>query len=585
MITKSTNTDKFPVSGYRSKERLIILFLVFFTSMFFLLLGGCKNNPSDADTDDENIPEETETAVLDDGEVGLVIDTRPIARKGYQPTTASVEFTGEYSEFSQDLTVNPNTSVATLTIAAEEVSEEQKTQMAEGIEGRVTILNDTSEELASVEDQFKVDSSNRFIPVETDKARIYPEVSIVDGEPYILQVKSDNSDYNDHLVFSSDYASPYNFTFEFSGATYCDRDTYHGALIGDSHKENGVKMDLNAFYFEHISGDYYYIYIKAYDNKKYLKKSTAEGKQLVFVDSDDPIDEDPFKFKVQREDNGLVTIISKSKGKALGRPHVGYPEHQPCEYTQGEPIEYYGQLGIARSDEDIFKFRMVAADIDWDVEQRDIEYNAPIVPPAQLDFAYESTLKNCSGGTTLEETVGKTETEENSFTMGTTESLQLYSSSSASIDVTTGMEAGVEMFGASVTASFEVSSSYTYTTSSTQTRSRTWEETTTQTVEVSSERTVTVEPNTAVKVSDAYQTVENINMPFVQILRVTGKDNSGNALTGTEIHSQLIASSFGGVIRKVEDDYVELTVRGTATIDKFVQAERWVEEIEDGCES
>ncbi|NBC83000.1 MAG: hypothetical protein GVY19_06415 [Bacteroidetes bacterium] len=269
---------------------------------------------------------------------------------------------------------------------------------------------------------------------------------------------------------------------------------------------------------------------------------------------------------MKRDDKGLLKI----------KPVSGNPMAKRIK-------SYDTQVSYGSTDDDYLPIRMVAANITREVEDRGTVYNKPIIPPAQLDFAYESTLKNCSDAL-ITETVGRSETQTRSYTMGTEESLELYSRHEASVDVTVGVETEASLFGQSVTASLEVSAGYTYTTSTTNTTSNTWSETVEGSVEVSRERELSIPANTAVNVFDAIQIIENVKMPFVKQLRVKGKYDDKDAQSGKEITSQLLANQFGGVVSDIKGDYVEITIKGVATINNFFEVESEVNNLEGECD-
>src|SRR5690606_36219780 len=115
------------------------------------------------------------------------------------------------------------------------------------------------------------------------------------------------------------------------------------------------------------------------------------------------------------------------------------------------------------------------------------------------------------------------------------------------------------------------SAGYTYTDTETKTSTNHFEASSTVETRVSFVREVTVHPYSAVSVYDAVQTYKNVQLPYVQKLRVSAVDE-GVALTGEEITSQLIANQFGGVVTETGSDYVLITVRGTIQIANLMEA-------------
>lgn len=68
-------------------------------------------------------------------------------------------------------------------------------------------------------------------------------------------------------------------------------------------------------------------------------------------------------------------------------------------------------------------------------------------------------------------------------------------------------------------------------------------------------------------------------------LSVRGYYDGTEALTGEDISSQLLANQFGGVNTNIESDYVEISIRGTAHINKFFETESQVNEILGECDN
>jgi len=529
------------------KMKLVSQILVLLLSTF--IFSQCAKEDSVEPAVDPELP--SANLLVDDGSVGLVIDTRSIARKGYAPTEAEVSFPGSLASFSQKVPINPNTNVATISILAEELNDEVKKQFSDGVAATITILSSASEQLASLSDNIKVDNSNNPVNVETELPQKYPKLVIDPETPYFIQAITDDDQVNNKLYF----------------------------LQIDNVREKGLDPIIFREYYEEAK-DYFKFYFEALNDSVYHIKMSLPGRTPFYLNMSDPgnfysyfvdnkskINSDIYKFVVKRDENGLIRIQPLS-GNPLGK----------------NVTSWYGpQVAYSKASDAYISVRLVAANITWAVEDRGTEFNKPILPPAKLDFAYKSILKNCSPAT-LTETVGKSESQTRSYTIGTQESLELYSSHTASVDVTAGAETEANLFGQKATVSMEVSVGYSYTTSSTTTSTNTWEETVEETTEISRVRDVEIPAFTAVEVFDAIQVLEDVKMPFVQKIRVRGKYNGIDALTGEDIQSQLLANQFDGVVSRVEQDYVEISIRGTATIDKFFEVESQVNELLGQCD-
>lgn len=517
--------------------------------LFIAVLTSCNKEQSIDPIVDTELP--SSNILVDDGSVGLVIDTRAIAKKGYQPTTADVAFSGSFSSYSQKITVDPNTSVAMLRVSSEELTDELLDQLSDGIGITIQILDNLSKILATYNDDVKVDNSNKPIKIDTDLPMKYPELVIDENTPYFLQAITDDPDANNKL-----FRIRIDYGFE-SGLDAITLKPFDQA-----------QPDEYSFYFEAINDTLFHIKMDLNNsgNPFYLRMSGPGNFYSYYETNPANINLDYYKFVVKRDENGLI-IIKPLSGNPLGKRITSYDT----------------QVSYASTSDNYLPVRMVAANITWSVEDRGTEFNDPILPPAKLDFAYKSILKNCSPAV-LTESVGKSESQSKSYTVGTEESLELYSSHEARVDVTAGIETEVSLFGQSATASLEVSAGYTYTTSNTETTTNTWEETVEETIEISRVRDVQIPEFTAVEVFDAIQSIDNVQMPFVQIIRVRGFYDGTVPLTGEDISSQLLANQFGGVVTNIESDYVEISIRGTAIINKFFETESQVNEIFGECD-
>ena len=135
-----------------------------------------------------------------------------------------------------------------------------------------------------------------------------------------------------------------------------------------------------------------------------------------------------------------------------------------------------------------------------------------------------------------------------------------------------------------VKLSEQLSLSQAFTTSQTTSTSNTWSDSKTTQETVFNSRTVTVPPFTVVEVRDLIKKIPNVRVPFTQVLRIRGTDSgTGTPITGEEIVGQLVFNFFGGVVQTIGADYVDISLRGMATIDNFYKASTRVDEVENGC--
>ncbi|MBT8307812.1 MAG: hypothetical protein KJN85_12805, partial [Maribacter sp.] len=85
----------------------------------------------------------------------------------------------------------------------------------------------------------------------------------------------------------------------------------------------------------------------------------------------------------------------------------------------------------------------------------------------------------------------------------------------------------------------------------------------------------------------AIKSVENVITPFIQKLTISGIYKKGNnvPLTGPEIVTLMEFNLFGGIITKVNDDNIEITIRGKAVMAELFEASTDVNELQGVCDN
>ena len=96
-----------------------------------LVLPGCKKDKVEHKVEPVITNKVNVELATDPGEVGLVIDTREIFRKGYIATKAVVTFSG-LSGFDKTLDIDPVLNVAILRIPNDSLTDVQKAAFAAG---------------------------------------------------------------------------------------------------------------------------------------------------------------------------------------------------------------------------------------------------------------------------------------------------------------------------------------------------------------------------------------------------------------------------------------------------------------------
>ena len=212
-------------------------------------------------------------------------------------------------------------------------------------------------------------------------------------------------------------------------------------------------------------------------------------------------------------------------------------------------------------------------------------------------FAYSEVLTNCSPAT-LETSIGLSETRSTTSTFSSSESLQLFSSvqvtagitSKADYKTNTGQEVevkgvGKQTYSQEVSFGVEATFSASFSTSNTYTTQNTWTEEVQQSREISRTRTITVPPYTKLEIYDILKSIDNVTVPFTQVLRVRSKDrrNNGLPLSGPEIVTQLFSNLVTSAIKKVGEDFVDVTIRGNVKINRVLNAYTTVLGDSTGC--
>jgi len=552
--------------GFRVSVQVAVLVLV-----ALVVFGGCDNlfggsngrGAGDGDpTQDDGATDGDLTT--NEGTVGFFVDVRELARRGYAPQRVSLEFTGAFADLSEEIGVDQRTSVATFQKSRTEFTQSELSALGSGVDVTVRVLDEAGDELESRAFSAPVDSSNRFFTIDTNRLRQFPPVTLDPNTPYLLQAIAPGSPVDGHLyklrTSTIDQTQPF-----WRPITYAN----------DFNIEDVTNLPLYSFYFEEAGNNLQWLKLDdtAVDPGNQLYVGLGGGDYLYTFEganSFEPYSPNDVRMRVEQDENGLLRI-------------------DPLPIGQNTRLELLTQggvnlVGISDTNSSAYiPVRAIAADVDWEVEFLGTEFNPPILPPAQLDFATRTTIENCSDAT-LSQTVGQKESYTRSTTMSTSESLELFSSSTETTSVTTSVEVGGAFKGLGASASVEATEQWSYTTSETTTSSNTFSATDSKTIEVFSERTVTVPPNTAIEAYDAVATFDNVTLPFVKVVRVRGtRTPGGPALTGEQIVTQLVTSQFGGVITNVRSDYVDVTIRGTATVQNYFETQIGTRRIPDGC--
>lgn len=496
------------------------------------------------------ISEETiDTIKVDKGQIGLVVDVRQLAVLGYHPATVNFEFSGALNEYSTIIDVDKFTNTATFKIPVEQLTEDIVNTFKDGVSVKLTVFDDKNKEMESKsEENISIDFSGNFLKIETTKPPILPPLKLNPEVPNYIQSDLDNGAVFDVRLVDKGYTP----------------------IVLYPAKEGSVAGDHQKYYFEKLDNDSTYA-IRVELTNSYLEMSQYHYLYQNPETTDFDKLEDKNKFILHQCEDGWIKI----------RPY------NYTSYLKKETNDGWVQLTVAGNvseENPDLKFRILSTSIDWKVESMGTEYAAPIIPPAKMEFAFQATLKNCSGAT-LTETVGKETSISSTTSFGWEESLEFYSSQSVGTSVTCGASVTGSFFGQEATASVEATKEYQFETSITSARKQMENNESNKTDVFSRDREVVLQPYSAIETYDAIQVIENIKLPFIQKFRVKGTDSgTSSPLTGEEIVSQMLANYFKGVVTNIGNDYVEFTIKGTLNLDKMYKTETSVNDIEGACD-
>lgn len=512
--------------------------------LLILVLPGCKKDKTEPKV--EPVITNTVNVELptDPGEVGLVIDAREIFRKGFIATEAEVSFP-ELPGFNETIDIDPVLNVAILRIPNDSLTEAQKAAFAAGITTDIVIRGE-GQDLAHYNNKRVLDDTGEPLVLETDKKERMPPVMLKENIPYYVQPEEVGGDgsFPDGGVLKSYSSVLYDFRLPEANDFHYK---YYVKPVGDS---------ANTYYILRADDDQdftpaFYFSLRADD---VVEVTTDQNKALAFV--------------FEQDVDGWARIRQQGTGKYLS---IG-------EGTGSTDTDWKA-LSMTGGKSNRFRF---ISDIAWSMEDRGTVYQQPIMPPSEIEFAYQSTIKNCTAGT-LTETVGNAKSRTSKRSMTTSESLELYSSNAGTTGFKVGLEIGGKIGPADVKATGEFHKDWSYTTSSTVSTGSTLSDENEQTSEVSRSRTLEVLPHTGVEVYDAVRVVKNPRIPFTQVLRLKGSYRNGAKLTGAELLTQMLFNLVEGVPAKIGADYIDVSIRGEVLFNEMFETETGAKDVPNAC--
>lgn len=533
------------------------------TLLIFLL--GCSKDENDPRPGDGEI-EQTNGITADEldnytGDLGIRIDLRNLAKKGYRPETVVIDLDTNHGDYDREIIVDNYTNIAQLNIAIEDLTSDAEDELRNGVPININVFDDTNTEIMS--ESYSIlsleENGNDVLIDGNDLEYNTIELEFKLDMPHFLQTVDANGNYGTNAVEKPSGA----------GATgvelYEDYSSYSNSWSNHQYYFYKIPNETNVFaiWSKHTNR-----YLTIGNSSRVLRQSGAYS-----YPTDDPntIGAD-YQFIIKKESNGLYSIS-------------GYYDEKPLRrFSNSGNISWH-----TNNSGDVQYFRILALNTQWDIQELDTEYMSPILPAVDTSFGFNSTLINCGNGS-LSQEVGIQRQVTTSRTIGWEESLSISSREEFGGSVTVGVEAEAEFFGGSATASAEATATYNFSQEVTASQSQFGEISSEETNTYFSSRTVTVPSGSASLVYDAYQTYSNVKIPFVKRMRifVNHIDPANNnmlvgGLSGIEIATQLSINNFKGIITNVESDYVEVTLRGTTILDNMVDTQSEVRDVAANC--
>lgn len=528
--------------------------------LFSLLLVALGCNKDDDPIVDE--PEMLNGISSDDleayeGDLGLIINTRSLVKKGYNPSKIILTTDANQGDYNQELDVHPFTNIAQIKLSAEDLSDAAEEELRDGIGLEIEIQDDSGNEIISVSYSKKSfeEGDNQIIISATALDYIVCDLNFAENMHYYIQPVNANGEYDNKIALKPSSAGANEIRLMEFGSLFKPENTHQQFLIHKFEEEENVF----AFYSAETNN-----FIRIGLETRALAQS---GIYNFDTHSPEELDAD-FKFLIKKDGaNGLYTISRAENDTPLRR-------------VNNDGTINWGINGSGA----VQYFRIICLDIDWETTQLSTEYFQPILPAAETSFGFNSTLRNCGSGT-LEQQVGIEREVTTTFTSSFSETVGFSSRETKSVNVTVSATAEASFFGTGGSVTAEVSSGLEVTTEAKTSTTSASEKSMSETKTFFSNRTVTVLPGSASLVYDAYQTYSNVKVPYVKRLRFRGNlSETVGALSGHEIATQLEMANFTGIITEIGDDYVEATLRGNMVLDNIVDTQTEVRDVETNCD-
>ncbi len=530
-------------------------------SLVLIMFSSCKDNGGISGPEESGEIEEV-NGISDDeleayeGDLGLIINTRDLVKKGYEPAKVNITTTASEGNYDAELDVDLFTNLAQLKLSIEDLSEGAESELRNGVGLEIEVLDDSGN-LISSESYSVISFEENENQINIDASSLeyqFQELNFQDGMHHYLQPVNSNGSYGNFVVYKPTSALDTGVRLvEKASETFWPGTTTEQFLLYKFPNEDNVF----ALYSANT-----YRYLTIGNKTRTFRQSGAYS----YPDVSPGSLADDYKFKIQKEANGLYTIRGVKDNNPLRR------------FSNSGDINWHTDTSGT-----IQYFRIIALDIEWQSTELNTEYLQPILPSVETSFGFNSTLRNCGSGT-LEQQVGIEREVTTTYTSAFSESVGLSGRVTTSADVSVSATAEASFFGSGGSVTGEVSAGLEVSTEASSTTTVSNEESVSETNTFFSNRTVTVPSGSASLVYDAYQTYSDVKVPYVKRLRLRGSHSETSAsLTGSEIATQLYITNFSGVVSNIGSDFVEITIRGNMLLDNIVDTQTEVRDVPANC--
>ena len=488
-----------------------------------------------------------------EGALGMVFDARNIARKGYVPATADLTIIGTEGDYSQVLDLDPVSFLGSMELPVSDLTAAAKAELESGLPVGVTVKDAEgnmifTQEISKV--SFASNPATTSLNVSRLDATAESERLVFNGNrPYVLQ----NVDEGGNVVSRALRYTESSLGLSDGGISGNSVGSSFDFLVQEMNSNN-----LGVYLIRHQeTGHYLFAFPQPLTGQ-----SNAFLGSVTFVEArDNPL----FHYRLVKQAPGAYRLVSVATGESLTRTPGG-------TFLFGD-------------DNPTYFVRPISDEINWEVSSISTSFVAPILPKPQTSFGANSTLTNCTTAGGLSQTVGTNLTESHSTTVGWSESLTINTTNTVSVGAEVKATFGASFFGTGAEYEATLSASYEYSRSVEQSSSSFGERTSEEEQSIFFERTVTVPPQSAALVYDVAQFYPETRIQLAQKLRIRGTyADTGSPVDATVMATLLKMSRFDGVITDTGSDFLEVSLLGTMTLEKVLETQSNVQEVEPNCD-